>query len=136
MASFFARITRLAFQKRSARIAPAPEKIRPPPHCHLFWSATRTRHFARILSGNPKRRGTYDENIRLLNAAYSKKIGVDSHVRLFMHSVNPILFAHAMGWDPRFAHKLIGYHSWSTLYKMVIWSKCEHCRKVGHSLLA
>jgi hypothetical protein len=131
MASFFSRL----MGRRPARVAPEPEKIRPPLHCHIFWSATRTRHFARILSVNPKRRGTYDENIRLLNAAYSKKMGKEAHVRLFMQRVNPILFARAMGWDPRVARKLIGYHSWNTLYKMVMRSKCEHCRAAGNTLL-
>ena len=131
MASFLARL----MGRRSARVAPAPEKIRPPLHCHIFWSATRTRHFAQILSGNPKRRGTYDENIRLLNAAYSKKVGENNNVRLFMQRVNPILFASAMGWNPRVARKLIGYHSWSTLFKMVMLSKCEHCRSIGNTLL-
>lgn len=131
MASFLARF----LGRRSPRVAPAPQKIRSPLHCHIFWSATRTRHFARILSGNPKRRGTYDENIRLLNDAYSKKMGKEADVRLFMQRVNPILFASAMGWNPRVARKLIGYHSWSTLFKMVMLSKCEHCRSIGSTLV-
>jgi len=125
MASFLARL----MGRRSARVAPSSqEKIRSPLHCHIFWSATRARHFARILTGDPKRRGTYDENIRLLNAAYSKKVGTEAHVRLFIQKVNPILFARAMGWDMRLVFKLIGRHPWNTLYNMIVNSKCEHCR--------
>lgn len=125
MASLFARLT--AWR----RPAVVQEKIRAPEPSHLFWSATRARRFARIVSGNPRRRGTYDENIRLLNAVYSKKVGGEAHVRLFMQKVNPILFAYAMGWDMRATLKLFDRSAWNTLLTMVIRSKCEHCRAIG-----
>jgi argininosuccinate synthase len=105
--------------------------IKPPPHYHIFWSATRARQFARILSGDPKRRSTYDQNIRLLNAAYSRIMETEADPRAFIKKVNPVLFAHALGMSPHFTQRVIGFRSYNTLYTMVKQSKCEHCRKLA-----
>lgn len=112
---------------------PAYKPIRAPTPDHLFWSATRVRHFAQRITGNQKRRGTYDENIRLLNAVYSKLTGQKGTPQLFMQKVNPLLFGQMFGWHFHDTKKLIG-SQWVVLYKMIVNSKCEHCRQMGAAL--
>lgn len=104
--------------------------IKPPAHYHIFWSATRARTFARIVTLDPKRRSTYDQNIRLLAAEYNMLTGTEANPRQFIQKVNPLLFAHLLGWPPHFTQRTLG-REWNTLYTMVIYSKCEHCRKLG-----
>jgi hypothetical protein len=122
-----------AMSFRSSKVHPAPEKIRPPLHCHLFWSATRTRHFARRITGDLKRRSTYDENIRILTATYNKLTNQNVSPRQFMQSVNPLLFGHMIGLSLYEMKKLIG-SDWHTLYRMIANSKCEHCRAALHTI--
>uniref|UniRef100_A0A6C0BAX2 Uncharacterized protein n=1 Tax=viral metagenome TaxID=1070528 RepID=A0A6C0BAX2_9ZZZZ len=122
-----------AMSFRSSKVHPAPEKIRSPLHCHLFWSATRTRHFARILTGDPKRRSTYDKNIRLLTATYNKLTKQNVSPRQFMQSINPLLFGHMIGLSLYDMRRLIG-SPWHTLYRMIANSKCEHCRQLLHTI--
>ena len=105
--------------------------ILPPPHTHIFWSATRTRRFARLVTGNPKRRGTYDQNIRILNAAYNLGTGtMNEDPRLFMQKVNPIPFARLIGLEPIQIKRFL-VDSWRLLNDRLIRSKCEHCRKLA-----
>jgi len=118
---------------------PVMERILPPRHYHINWPATRARHFARIVSGNPKRRGTYDQNIRLLNATYTALIGKPDQmstadVRLFIQKVNPLAFAHIVGISPLQTKKMLGPVYLDLLYR-ITHSKCECCRSIAPSLI-
>jgi hypothetical protein len=106
--------------------------IQPPPHCHIFWSATRARRFARLAACNPKRRGTYDQNIRLLSMVYDRLTGTteDGDPRLFMQKVNPIPFARMLGLEPpQIKRFLAGY--WGQLNQRLLHSRCAHCRRLA-----
>jgi len=111
--------------------APLPQRvadvIRAPPHHNSFWSATRARKFARQLHGNPKHRGTYDHNIRLI--ARQTHPGVD--VRLFMRKVNPVLWCLKMGWSRPRMQKLITHRDLYDLWLRCAYSSCEHCRELA-----
>jgi len=111
--------------------APMPQRvadvIRAPPHYHSFWSATRARKFARKLHGNPKHRGTYDHNIRLI--ARQTHPGVD--VRLFIQKVNPVLWCVKMGWSKWQMEKLITPRDLHALWDRCAFSSCEHCRDLA-----
>lgn len=118
---------------------PVVKRILPPRHYHINWPATRARHFARIVSGNPKTRGTYDQNIRLLNALYMQMIGLpqateEADVRLFIQKCNPLAFAHTVGIHPLLTKKLLG-HSFPELLHRITHSKCECCRALAPSLI-
>jgi hypothetical protein len=118
---------------------PAVERILPPRHYHINWPATRARHFARIVSGNPKRRGTYNQNIRLLNATYTALIGKPDQmstadVRLFIQKVNPLAFAHIVGISPLQTKKMLGPAYLELLYR-ITHSKCECCRSLAPLLI-
>ena len=110
---------------------PQPQRvadvIRAPPHYHRFWSATRARKFARKLHGNPKHRGTYDHNIRLI--ARQTHPGVD--VRLFIQKVNPVLWCVKMGWSKWQMEKLITPQDLHALWDRCAYSSCEHCRDLA-----
>ena len=110
---------------------PQPQRvadiIRAPPHYHCFWSATRARKFARKLHGNPKHRGTYDHNIRLI--AKQTHPGVD--VRLFIQKVNPVLWCVKMGWSKWQMEKLIVPQDLYYLWQRCACSSCEHCRDLA-----
>ena len=102
--------------------------ILPPPHCHIFWSATRTRRFARLVLRNPKRRGTYDQNIHLLSAVYDLFTGAtETDPRLFIQKVNPIPFARMLGLEPPQIKRFLA-GSWRQLNHRLLHSKCAHCR--------
>ena len=118
---------------------PVVERILPPRHYHINWPATRARHFARIVSGNPKRRGTYNQNIRFLNMTYTALIGKPNQmstadVRLFIQKVNPLAFAHIVGISPLQTKKMLG-PSFLELLHRITHSKCECCRSIGPSLI-
>jgi len=118
---------------------PVVERILPPRHYHINWPATRARHLARIVSGNPKRRGTYDQNIRLLNKTYTALIGKPNQmstadVRLFIQKVNPLAFAHIVGISPLQTKKMLG-PAFVELLHRITHSKCECCRSIGPSLI-
>ena len=118
---------------------PVVERILPPRHYHINWPATRARHFARIVSGNPKRRGTYDQNIRLLNASYTALIGKPDQtstadVRLFIQKVNPLAFAHIVGISPIQTKKMLGPAFLELLHR-ITHSKCECCRSLAPALV-
>jgi hypothetical protein len=118
---------------------PVVERILPPRHYHINWPATRARHFARIVSGNPKRRGTYDQNIRLLNASYTALIGKPDQtstadVRLFIQKVNPLAFAHIVGISPLQTKKMLGPAFLELLHR-ITHSKCECCRSLAPALV-
>jgi hypothetical protein len=105
--------------------------IRPPAPYHIFWPAIRVRRFARLVTGDPKRRGTYNDNIRLLNTIYNLFMRSDnSDPRLFMQKVNPIPFARLIGLQPPDIKRFLA-GSWSSLNHRLIYSKCEHCRKLA-----
>jgi len=115
------------------------ERILPPRHYHINWPATRARHFARIVSGNPKRRGTYDQNIRLLNATYTGLIGKPDQtstadVRLFIQKVNPLAFAHVAGISPLQTKKMLRSVFLELLHR-ITHSKCECCRSLAPALV-
>ena len=107
-------------------VSPAPlvDVIRAPPHYHRFWSATRARKFARKLTGDLKRRGTYDQNIRLI--ASKTHPGVD--VRQFIHKVNPVLWCLTVGWSRCDVQKLIMRNDFQALWHRCAYSSCDHCR--------
>ena len=107
-------------------VSPAPlvDVIRAPPHYHRFWSATRARKFARKLTGDLKRRGTYDQNIRLI--ASKTHPGVD--VRQFIHKVNPVLWCLTVGWSRWDMQKLIMRNDLQDLWHRCAYSSCDHCR--------
>lgn len=118
---------------------PVVERILPPRHYHINWPATRARHFARLVSGNPKRRGTYNQNIRFLNMTYTALIGKPDQmstadVRLFIQKVNPLAFAHIVGISPLQTKKMLGPAFVELLYR-ITHSKCECCRSIGPSLI-
>jgi len=118
---------------------PVMERILPPRHYHINWPATRARHFARIVSGNPKRRGTYDQNIRLLNATYTALIGKPDQmstadVRLFIQKVNPLAFAHVAGISPLQTKKMLRSVFLELLHR-ITHSKCECCRSLAPALV-
>ena len=104
--------------------------IRAPSPVQIYWSATRARNFARIVSGNPKRRSTYDENIRLLDAVYSKLVGEEGNPLLFMKKVNPLAFAW-MNQIPTEKTQKILVDSHHMLWLRLVNSKCFHCRKMA-----
>jgi hypothetical protein len=101
--------------------------IRAPSHYHRFWSATRARKFARKLTGDPKRRGTYDQNIRLI--ASKTHPGVD--VRQFMNKVNPVLWCLTVGWSRWDMQKLIMRDHLADLWRHCAYSSCDHCRDLA-----
>ena len=107
-------------------LAPVQEVdvIRAPPHYHRFWSATRARKFARKLTGDLKRRGTYDQNIRLI--ASKTHPGVD--VRQFIQKVNPVLWCLTVGWSRWDMQKLIMRNDLQDLWHRCAYSSCDHCR--------
>jgi hypothetical protein len=118
---------------------PVVERILPPRHYHINWPATRARHFARLVSGNPKRRGTYNQNIRFLNMTYTALIGKPNQmstadVRLFIQKVNPLAFAHIVGISPLQTKKMLGPAYLELLYR-ITHSKCECCRSIAPSLI-
>lgn len=106
------------------------EVIKPPPHCHIFWSATRARNFIHALAGNSKIRGTYNENIRILNAVYSGLVGKESDPRQFIQHVNPVLFAYEMGMPPALIKRVLA-GSWFRLWEQAFYSKCRHCKNIA-----
>ena len=122
-----------AMSLRSSKVHPAPEVIRAPSPTHIFWSATRTRRFARIILNDPKWRGTYDKNIRILDTTYSKLVGQKNNPRLFMYKVNPVAFALALGMEPQAIKRLLP-DAWFDLYRRLALSKCEHCRLIGQKM--
>ena len=118
---------------------PVVERILPPRHYHINWPATRARHFARLVSGNPKRRGTYNQNIRFLNMTYTALIGKPDQmstadVRLFIQKVNPLAFAHIVGISPLQTKKMLG-PAFVELLHRITHSKCECCRSLAPSLI-
>ena len=118
---------------------PVVERILPPRHYHINWPATRARHFARLVSGNPKRRGTYNQNIRFLNMTYTALIGKPDQmstadVRLFIQKVNPLAFAHIVGISPLQTKKMLGPAFLELLHR-ITHSKCECCRSLAPSLI-
>jgi hypothetical protein len=106
------------------------ERILPPRPYHINWPASRARHFAQIISGNPKRRGTYDQNIRILNDAYSRLVGSEAHPRAFIQKVNPLIFARLLGWSEQLI-KVTLRGSAHELWTRAAHSKCEHCRALA-----
>jgi hypothetical protein len=108
--------------------APLVDVIRAPSHYHRFWSATRVRKFARKLTGDPKRRGTYDQNIRLI--ASKTHPGVD--VRQFIHKVNPVLWCLTVGWSRWDTQKLIMRNHLADLWHRCAYSSCDHCRLLAN----
>ena len=124
----------LSFLRASAKVHPSPpeEKIRAPVHYHLYWPATRTRLFARILTGDPKRRKTYDENIRLLNDAYANVTGNKVHPHLFIQKVNPVLFALAVGISNQEVCTIIRPQHRMRLWQQCAYSSCAHCRQLAY----
>jgi hypothetical protein len=111
--------------------ASASTKIRPPRHCHIFWNATRAQNFARILTGNPKRRATYDTNIRLLNTVYEEAVGgEDSDPRHFINKVNPLCFAWVALFPHQTTRRLLA-DSHQMLWLRMVRSKCAHCRDLA-----
>jgi hypothetical protein len=109
---------------------PTTERILPPRPYHINWPASRARHFAQIVSGNPKRRGTYDQNIRILNDAYSRLVGSEAHPRAFIQKVNPLIFARLLGWSDELI-KVTLRGSAHELWIRASYSKCEHCRTLA-----
>ena len=107
--------------------APLVDVIRAPSHYHRFWSATRARKFARKLTGDPKRRGTYDQNIRLI--ASKTHPGVD--VRQFINKVNPVLWCLTVGWSRWDMQKLIMRNHLADLWHRCAYSSCDHCRDLA-----
>ena len=107
---------------------PKPDVIRPPPHCHRFWSATRARKFARLLLNDPKHRGTYDQNIRLV--ASKTHPGVD--VRKFIEKVNPVLWCLKLGWSHNLVRCLIVRRDLDLLWQRCAYSSCAHCRDLAN----
>ena len=106
-------------------------KIRSPRHSHVFWNATRAQNFARVLTGDPKRRATYDANIRLLNTVYAKAVGgEESDPRLFMNKVNPLCFAWLVLFPPQTTRRLLA-DSHQMLWMQMVRSKCAHCRNLA-----
>ena len=112
-------------------------RILPPRHCHIFWSATRARHFARVILNDPKRRSTYDQNIRLLNGVYGEIMGrpanTDEDVRLFITRVNPLALALACRMDKRLIISLLRSDFQKLLHRFQ-HSKCSCCRAIGASV--
>ena len=120
--------------KQSAKMS---TRILPPRHCHIYWSATRARHFARVLLNDPKRRGTYDQNIRLLNSVYGEILGrpanTDKDVRLFIQRVNPLALALACRLEKRLIISLLR-GDFQKLLNRFTHSKCSCCRAIGASI--
>ena len=106
---------------------PVTSVIKPPPHAHRFWSATRARLFARKLTGDPKRRGTYDQNIRVI----ASKTHPDVDPRIFIEKVNPVLYCLTVGWSQEDAYKLLKWQ-WLNLWRRCAYSRCEHCRLLAN----
>jgi hypothetical protein len=106
---------------------PITSVIKPPRHAHRFWSATRARLFARKLTGDPKRRSTYDQNIRLIAA----KTHPDVDPRDFIQKVNPVLWCLAVGWSQADAYKLLKWQ-WLNLWQRCAYSRCDHCRLLAN----
>jgi hypothetical protein len=105
--------------------------ILPPRLSTALWTATRARRFVRLMTSNPKWRGTYDQNIRILNAAYNLFTATENDdVRLFMWKVNPIPFARRLGLQPAQIKRFMA-GSWPVLNYRMIHSKCAHCRKLA-----
>lgn len=111
----------------AAALEPKPDVIRPPPHCHRFWSATRARKFARLLLNDPKHRGTYDQNIRLV----ASKTHPDVDVRQFIEKVNPVLWCLKLGWSHNLVRCLIVRRDLDLLWQRVAYSSCAHCRDLA-----
>jgi hypothetical protein len=107
---------------------PVADIIRAPPHYHCFWTATRARKFARVLLNDPKHRGTFDQNIRLI--ASKTHPGVD--VRLFIQKVNPVLWCLKVGWSRFTVQKLIVRNDLQTLWQRCAYSSCDHCRDLAN----
>ena len=107
---------------------PVADVIRAPPHYHCFWTATRARKFARVLLNDPKHRGTFDQNIRLI--ASKTHPGVD--VRLFIQKVNPVLWCLKVGWSRFTVQKLIVRNDLQTLWQRCAYSSCDHCRDLAN----
>lgn len=112
----------------AAALQPKPDVIRPPPHCHRFWSATRARKFARVLLKDPKHRGTYDQNIRLI----ASKTHPDVDVRQFIEKVNPVLWFLKVGWSKNLLPRLISEpRDLYLLWQRCAYSSCAHCRELA-----
>ena len=136
LSSLYARIV----GKRSfSRVLPAPaappstpvalavvKPIRPPKHYHIYWPALRARAFARILTGIPMWRGTYDQNIRMI----AERHLAGCNPREFIQTVNPFLFAKQIGLSELDARRLLG-RSYHELWTQAAYSRCEHCRALA-----
>ena len=107
---------------------PKPDIIRAPPHYHRFWSATRARKFAQVLLKNPKHRGNYDQNIRLI--AQQTHPTVD--VRQFIQKVNPVLWCLKVNWSKYLVQRLIQPRDLGGLWQSCAYSSCAHCRELAH----
>jgi hypothetical protein len=109
--------------------------IRPPPHSHVFWNATRARNFARAVSGNPARRGTYDENIRLLDIVYAAALGRPDDIdpQTFIKKVNPLAFAYTVGLSRTQTKKLLA-GAYYILWQRIAASKCACCRELAQKM--
>jgi hypothetical protein len=105
--------------------------ILPPRHSTALWPATRARRFVCLMTGNSKPRRTYDENIRILNAAYNLFTGTkNENPYFFMWKVNPIPFARLIGLEPPQIKRFLA-GAWGHLNYRMLHSKCEHCRKLA-----
>jgi len=101
------------------------------PRNHLFWPATRVRRFVRLITDNPRWRGSYDQNIRILNATYNYFVGsTREDPTAFMMKVNPISFARMLGLEPC-QIKVFLPDSWKELNHRLLHSKCEPCRMLA-----
>lgn len=105
---------------------PAMKPIRPPAHYHIYWPAIRARNFARVLTGNPMWRGTYDQNIRMI----AERHLAGCNPREFIQKVNPFLFAKQIGLSELDARRLLG-RSYHELWTQAAYSRCEHCRALA-----
>jgi hypothetical protein len=108
-----------------------PATIRAPAPYHIYWPALRTRRFVQKFLGEKYKRGTYDKNIRILNAVYGYMVGTDADAKLFMQRVNPILFAKMLGWSELETRRLIGGRAYHELWLRVANSKCACCRALA-----
>ena len=123
---------RLVGKRSFSRVSPAPpptpvmKPIRPPAHYHIYWPALRARAFARILTGNPMWRGTYDQNIRLI----AERHLAGCNPREFIQKVNPFLFAKQIGLSDSDSRRIL-HHSYEYLLIQAAYSRCEHCRTLA-----
>ena len=131
--AFLYKLVKRSIHKVSPAPAPPPtpvavdmRPIRPPKHYHIYWPALRARAFARVLTGNPMWRGTYDQNIRLIAERHLP----GCNPREFIQKVNPFLFAKQIGLSDSESRRIL-HHSYNYLFAHAAYSRCEHCRALA-----